>query len=157
MKLHPREFVRFIDGRLPSPTIIAALPGHLGGLICCVTTDVQIARNYAVKVLMKHKLRYEHSSNVQKSIDRGWCVQVKANHIEFYFEDDEVFGGWFILVVKAAKSGSECWVVTFFRSNLLHIRSKLRRARLGNAVVRYHDGSAELLEWWGERCPALTS
>jgi hypothetical protein len=144
VKLHPRQFIRFIDGRLPSPTAIAFLPGHLGAIIACNTIDVQIDREYAVKILMKHKLKYEHFFAIQRMIERGWCVRSKHNQLEFYYEDEEVFGGWFLLVIKTAKMGTECWVVTFFRSNPFQIRSKLRRAHKADAIVRWHDGTGEL-------------
>jgi hypothetical protein len=71
MRLHPRQFVRFVDGRLPSPATIAYLPSELGVKISCSTTNIQISKDYAIKLLAEHKLRYEHFSLIQFVVDRG--------------------------------------------------------------------------------------
>ena len=92
MKLHPRQFVRLIDGRLTSPATIAFLPGHLGAQIACTASDVQITRDYARKIMETHSLRYKHFSLIQPIIDKGWCVKAKDNHLEFYHDDDRIFG-----------------------------------------------------------------
>ena len=145
MTLHPRQFVRLVDGRLASPATIAALAGHLGACIGCTTSEVRITREYAQKIIHEHGLKYEHFSLVQPIINRGWCVKLKENHLEFYYEDEQIFGGNFTFVLKSAKWGTECWAVTLFRARPFYIRSKLRRAQKLDAVYQYHEGSAELL------------
>jgi hypothetical protein len=145
MRLHPRQFVRFIDGRLASPTTIASLPAELGVKMGCSSINIQITRDRARKIMTEHRLRYEHFSLIQRAVDHGWCVRFKDNQLEFCYDDDEVFGGSFVLVLKSTKWGTECWVVTFFRARPFYIRSKLRRATRTGTVIRYHEGAAELM------------
>ena len=145
MTLHPRQFVRLVDGRLASPATIALLPGHLGARIGCTTNEIRITKEYATKILQEHRLKFEHFSLVQPIVDRGWCVKLKENHLEFYYDDDQIFGGNFTFVLKSTKWGTECWAVTLFRARPYYIRSKLKRASTMDTVYQYHDGAAELL------------
>jgi hypothetical protein len=137
MRLHPRQFIRFLDGRAGDQTVIAFLPGDLGARIPTLATDVLIKCEYANKLRMKHHLLYEHFSIIQPTIDKGVCIRSeKSGQLEFLYADQKIFGSRFLLVLKAANGGREVWLVTFFRTNDAQIKSKLRRAAQSGTIVR---------------------
>ncbi len=126
-----------LDGRAGDRAVIAFLPGDLGGHIQALSTDVLIGRDYAVKLLRKHRLGYEHFAVIQPAIDRGICIKSeKSGHIEFLYADQKIFGSRFLLVLKVAASGQEVWLMTFFRTNDGQIKSKLKRARQSGSIIR---------------------
>lgn len=134
--LHPREFVRFLDGRSGATVAIATLPVGLAVRLPAQVTEIRIGQDYALKLQKKHCLRYEHFSLIQTVIDDGWCIVGKQNHLEFLYMDNQIFGSSFILVLKATRAGQEIWVATFHKTDNQRIRSKLRRATRNNGVIR---------------------
>jgi hypothetical protein len=126
---------------------IAFLPGDLGAWVRCFVSDVRITRDYARKTLEKHRLKYEDFLVIEPAIARGYCILSKTNFLEFlYLDDDRIPGGWFVFVVKSAKAGSECWFVSLYRSNPLQVRSKLRRARQAETLIREHREKYEMTD-----------
>lgn len=141
VSVFPRQFVRFIDGRADREIDIAPLPRSIGLHMSCTAPSIRLRLDYAKKVLEKHRLVLAHFSIIPRIIQDGWCVRNEKGHLELYYEDAEVFGAWFLIVIKSAKWGTECWLVTFFRSKPEHIRNKLKRYR--GSVLRNHIGSWE--------------
>jgi hypothetical protein len=143
VRLYPRHFVRFLDGRMGTIATIAFLPGDLGAWIGCLVTEVKITHEYALKVFRKHKLKYEDFSLIELAIERGWCICPKKNFLELLYCEDRIPGRWFVLVLKSAKGGSECWIVTLHRLDPLQARSKLRRARQAGTLIREYNEMTE--------------
>jgi hypothetical protein len=84
MIIHPRHFVRFIDGRAGSSIEIAFLPGQLGVFIHTLETSVRLRLDYARKLLIKHKWRYEGFEYIQETIDNGMCILESSHTSDFY-------------------------------------------------------------------------
>lgn len=135
MLLLPRYFVRFLDGRMGEKAVIAFLPLDLGAHMPTLACNVTVAREYALKLQLKHKLKYEHFCIIQKAIDFGYCVRHKKNHLEFLYIDDKKFNSCFNLVLKSAAERQETWLVTFFRCRREQIDSHLKRGQL----IRAHS------------------
>jgi hypothetical protein len=56
---------------------VARLPENLCGYIAARTRDIHIQRNYAIKMLLKHRLTYEDLATLQSAIDEGFACGAK--------------------------------------------------------------------------------
>jgi len=132
MILAPRHFVRFLDGRAGEVATIASLPLDLGAHMPTQAGDVRIRRDYALKLMQRHRMTYEKFQLIQSAIDNGWCFKTKANHLEFVYIHDTGAGSHkqYTLVLKSARWGQETWLVTFFRSQPQQLRTKQRKGTL---------------------------
>ena len=128
----PRRLFRdFLLGRANPTICVATLPSELAIHIGARVNDVMMERQYAAKLLVKHRLTYEQLWVVQAAIDRGFClVGKKPGHLEFIYVDDRSMSEAYILVIKSARYGEEVWLVTLHRTNPEQIRSKRRRQKL---------------------------
>jgi hypothetical protein len=87
MLLYPRQYVRFLDGRMSDVAIVAFLPGHLAAQMPTLSTDVRIGREYAQKLWAKHGLGYGCFRLFQPAIDDGWCAKSRDNGLDFIYID----------------------------------------------------------------------
>ena len=133
MIIPPRQFVSFMDGRIGESIRIAELPGNLAAQIHCTTVDVLIGREYARKIIDKHKLGYHHFSIIQLAIDRGWC-RLDFGKLQFLYEDNTRYDTPFRLAIKAARQGTELWVATLHKCRRSQVTSLLSRGD----VLRLH-------------------
>ena len=135
MLLKPRHFIRLFDNRYRDATgerasyaTVAVLPLSVGAYMPTRAPEVFLGVDYAQKLIRKHHLRYEDFVAISELIDDSYCIKEKPNHLTFMgYRRGK--GEAFILVLKAAKAGSETWVVTLHRSNSAQISGKLRRHR----------------------------
>lgn len=136
MLLHPRDFVRFIDGRAGDVAIIAYVPGEFTRHIGSLSSDLQCGREYAIKLNQKHKLPYEKFQLIQPAIDNGH-VRMVRNSLEMVYYDDSDPGPPYLLVVKAV-GRYELWLSSFYRVERWKERSLLRPRR--GRLLREHVG-----------------
>ncbi len=126
-----RYFRDFFCGRSGDQLIVATLRDQVGVLISARTLNVKMKLAYAQKMLVKHRLTYEHLHIVQLAIDKGYCfVGTKPNHIEFLYFDNKNDNDEYLLVIKSARWGEEVWFVTFHRTRKQQYRSKSRYQKL---------------------------
>ncbi len=121
-----------MDGRAGDVATIAFLPLDLGAHMPTQASDVRIRRDYALKLMQRHRMTYEKFLLIQQAIDNGWCFKAKANHLEFVYIHNDSGGGHkqYTLVLKSARWGQETWLVTFFRSQKQQLRAKQRKGSL---------------------------
>lgn len=134
MIIHPRHFVRFIDGRAGNEINIAFLPGELGAHLQTLETDVKLRRDYARKVFLKHQMTYQGFEYIQETIDRGMCILEGSNHLRFLYVKDNVRPEIYFLLLKTDATRRELWLVTFH---------KLRKRQFSDrtdpkTIIRYH-------------------
>ncbi len=139
MIIHPRHFVRFIDGRASDHVVIAFLPGHLGAHIGTLQTDVRLRRDYALKLLAK-RIGYHGFEEIQNTIDKGWCIKEDEFHLTFVYMKTSYKPEYFFLALKTDRKRSELWLVTFFRMKHAQVRRRLK----AGPVIRPHES-----EWDG--------
>lgn len=131
MILQPRHFVRFLDGRAGDKVTIAFLPGHLGGHLQTICTDVSLRLDYARKLNRKHQMTYEKFAEIQKTIDFGYCLKTVDQHLSFlYFSDRPSKPAVYFLLVKTDVKRGELWLVTFHRLKMAQVAHKLRKGEL---------------------------
>jgi hypothetical protein len=135
MLLSPRDFVRFLDGRYGDVQRIAFVPGDLSRQIGTLESNLLIERTYARKLLLKHRLRYEHFQMIQPTIERGYVVIDGGGNLVFAYDDQERFHARFRLAVKTTDARDELWLRTFHRIKLAQMNSLVRRFRL----IREHQ------------------
>jgi hypothetical protein len=133
MIIHPRHFVRFLDGRAGQTVTIAFLPGELGAHIGALQTNVSLRIDYAHK-LLKRKLTYEGFELIQQTIDEGLCIMESYNRLSFLFIRDESSHEIWFLHLKSAQRGDELWLVTFHRIS----KNQLTRRLNAGVVLRAH-------------------
>jgi hypothetical protein len=126
-----RQFRDFFAGRADRYLVIATLNSSIGVYISAQTTDVRMERSYALKMLTKHRLTYEHLHIVQKALDRGHCFAGKnPNHLEFVYFDDDASKTAYLCVIKTARYGQEVWFVSLFRVRDSQPAAMKRKQRL---------------------------
>jgi hypothetical protein len=133
MLLSPRDFVRFLDGRLGTVQRIAFVPGEFTARIQAISSDLLISREYAQKLKDKHRLRFEHFQLIQIAIDFGYAL-LERGDLVFVYLDETVFHEMFVLVLKKAERGQEIWLKTFHRAEA----SKLKRLLRNGNLLRDH-------------------
>ena len=129
MIIHPRHFVRFIDGRAGNHVVIAFLPGHLGGYLRTLQTDVTLRRDYALK-LVKHKIDYHTFGEIQNTIDSGYCLRVDESRMAFLYVKDPLKPEVYFLLLKTDRTRSELWLVTFHRIRKAQFDRRLKAGML---------------------------
>jgi len=135
MATPPRLVNAFLDGRREGFVVIAVLPGDLGAYIGAISSEVLIERQYAVKIMERHRLAHSDFGLIQVAISEGWCVLNRARAaLEFLYEDSRKPNLAFLLALKSAEEGREVWVRTFHRMDPKAIRSRLRRGE----IIRYY-------------------
>jgi hypothetical protein len=146
MLLYPRQYVRFLDGRMGNMAIVAFLPGHLAAQMPTLSTDVRIGREYAQKLWAKHGLGHGSFRLFQPAIDHGWCAKSRDNGLDFIYIDSsrayiDARGEpvRFILGLKSARGGQETWVTTLHPSTEQQVRRRLRRATDSGRLIRAHS------------------
>jgi hypothetical protein len=127
MLLTPRDFVRFLDGRLGQVQQIAFVPGEFTRLIGTLESKLLLDREYALKLQRKHNLRYEHFEMIQPTIDRGYAVIDGGRNLVFAYDDQERFHRPFRLAVKSNRAKNELWLRTFHRIGVRQMNSMVRR------------------------------
>lgn len=111
------------------------MPGNLGAYIGAISSEVLIERQYAVKIMERHRLAHSDFGLIQVAISEGWCVlNRERTALEFMYEDGRKPSVAFLLALKSAMDGREVWVRTFHRMDPKAIRSRLRRGE----ILRYH-------------------
>ena len=134
MIIHPRHFIRFLDGRGGNAINIAFLPGDLGACIQTLETSVKLRLDYAKKLLTKHKVRYQGFEYIQEAIDNGMCIQENETHLRFLYAKDNVKPEIYLLVVKTDARRKELWLVTFHKIGKRQFSAKTAP----KAVIRLH-------------------
>jgi hypothetical protein len=110
---------------------VATIREDIGVFFSARTNVVSMERDYMRKLLVKHRMTYEHLPIVQRAIDSGYCFESsKTNHLEFVYFDTNLRRTEYLLVLKSAKWGDEVWLVTFHRTNKDQYKSKARRQKL---------------------------
>ena len=129
MTLYPRQFMRLIDGRAGGVAAVAYLPSEVGVFFSAITTAVWIEKACAIKILMRHRLRYEDLEFIQRAIDGGYILRGRdRQYLEFLYIDSSGPYRHYLLVLKIARYGQEVWVQTFHRSDETALRSRLKKA-----------------------------
>ncbi len=137
MILPRRVFRDLLLGRATVRVVVASLPTEIAAQLSANTSDVWLARDYALKLRDRHNVGYENLRLVQAAIDHGHCLLGKAdNHLEFIYFDDQNSNRPWLLVIKSARWGQEVWLVSLYRTHRQQIQSKLRRHRM----LREHRG-----------------
>lgn len=136
MILQPRHFVRFIDGRAGNKVAIAYLADNLGKYLRTVTTDVSLRLDYAQKLNRRHQMTYEGFSEIQNTIDRGYCLQSDQKHLQFIWMKEQFKPEIYFLLLKSTSDCRELWLVTFHRLKRPQLNARLRSGQ----IVRDHDG-----------------
>lgn len=133
MIIHPRHFIRFIDGRAGDRINIAFLPGALGAHIATLQTDVFLRLDYARK-LIRHGIKYEGFAYIQDTIDNGMCLLEDNYRLKFFYVRDNIRPEIYFLLLKTDRARRELWLVTFHR-----IRTKQFTNRLTpSQIIREH-------------------
>lgn len=127
MLLHPRHFMRFLDGRYGSVQAIAFIPGQFARQIGVLTSELRIRRDYALKLQRDHGLRYEQFQLIQPAIDEGYVLLDDKNQLVFLYVHN--VRDFYRLAVKGTRQ-DELWLLTFHRIRQLQFDSLLRRNRL---------------------------
>lgn len=135
VRLYPRHFVSFIDGRYGDVATFAHVPGEFSRQIGSLSSDLLCKREYAIKLFEKHKLPYEKFQLIQPSIDFGH-VRIVRRDLEFVYYDDTDPGPPYLLVVKAV-GRDELWLRTFYRTERWKEASLLRPRR--GRLLREHS------------------
>lgn len=119
--------MRFLDGRYGSVQTIAFIPGEFTRQIGVLTSDLQIRRDYALKLQQTHSLRYEQFQLIQPAIDEGYILVDDKHHLIFLHVHN--VREFYRLAVKGTRQ-DELWLLTFHRIRQLQFDSLLRRHRL---------------------------
>lgn len=134
MTVTPRQFVRFLDGRAGKQLVVAFLPGHLGGYINTLQTDVRLKHDYAVKLITKHQINFAGFDEIQNAIDHGYCLRDSPNHLSFLFVKDKFRPEVYFLILKTDATRNELWLVTFHRIKQKQFERRLK----GAEILREH-------------------
>ena len=111
-----RQFRDFFCGRGGKFLAVAKIHTEMSVFMSAQTDTVRMAKSYAEKMLVKHRLTFEHLRIVQDAIDQGACfVGKKANHLEYVYFDNDYKKSCFLLVIKSARFGQEVWFVSLYR------------------------------------------
>lgn len=114
----PKKFIAFLDGRGPEVIPVGRVPVDVSAYIGARTSDVLMARPYALKLIQKHALRYADFEAFQSALDDGWaCIDQRANPpaLVFVYCDPFNAGRNYKLAIKRNGMADELWVKTFHR------------------------------------------
>jgi hypothetical protein len=135
MNLSPREFIRFLDGRTTTNAVVGFVPMDLSILIGCIDTDINITKEYAIKLIFKHGWKYEHFTDIQATINFGYCLQEGESHLHFiYIKDKSRLKKIDRLLIKVDKNKKRLWLVTFHPIQ----PAQLKKYREKYTLIRNH-------------------
>ena len=101
-------------------------------------SNLLIERSYAQKLLLRHRLKYEHFQMIQPTIERGYAIIDGGGKLVFAYDEQQHFHARFRLVVKTTAAKDELWLRTFHRIKVGQMNSMVRRYRL----VQEHETPA---------------
>jgi hypothetical protein len=115
---------------LHGPTqTVGFVPGAFTARINARSSDLKIGRRHALKLLHKHKLRYEHWGLIQLAIDYGYVI-LERRDLVFVYIDDTVFHDIFVLVVRRSADGEEISLSSLHRCEQAKLRKLLKTGEL---------------------------
>ena len=115
---------------LHGPTqTVAFVPGEFTARINGRTSDLKIRRRYALKLLHKPRLRYEHWSLIQIAIDYGY-VLLERGDLVFAYIDESVFFDTFVLVVRRDPISGDVLISSLHRCEPAKLKKLLRKGEL---------------------------
>jgi hypothetical protein len=123
-----RDLIQFLNGRGPPFFHIADLPEDLWPHLKARKATIWLEYSYARKLWEKHRLLPQHFHLIDVIVKHGWCG-MHGRDLLFLYDDDNIFGASFKLVVKSANQGKELWVKTFHRLGADDIVAKLKQAQ----------------------------
>jgi len=136
-----------LTGALPGPVRVCRIDRTAAVAIGAKTQDVWLSKEDAEKIKAKHGLDLRHLHLVPIAARYGWAgvEPHRPRHLIIVYEDREVFGRFFKLVIKATGNGREMYIETFHRSHLGQLRSLIRRSK----VIRQQERAEQTVPPFG--------
>jgi hypothetical protein len=124
------EWFNFVAGGVPNIASVTRLPPDLCRTIGSSTSLVRFRHDYALKCAHKHHLRPIHFPMLPIVIDCGFVISDRQQHLNFYYYENVVFGGWLTATVKADQTGTELWVATFHPASAREAKRMVKKYKM---------------------------
>jgi hypothetical protein len=127
------EWAYFVASGTPNIVPVSRIPDWLMRRIGASTNLVQAHHFYIQKFLHHHGLSIGHLPLLPIVLDFGRVLQDRPGALTFLYFDEHVFGRWFHASIKAARNGSELWLMTY------HVTQHRKVAKLSSKfpIARY--------------------
>ena len=91
-------------------------------------------RDYATKLIKKHRIDRWQFEEIQNTIDKGICILEPPNKVLFLYVKDKIRPVIYTLIVKTDYTRNALWLVTFHRIKKEQFTKRLRP----DQIIRSH-------------------